>query len=157
MQTLHIVRCSADKVYFECIILENCIDLSRDDDEYVNTQPPEIAMKRVLVVGPWAETGGVHTFMRNLCIHSNLKERWNSSSLIFLAPKTIDNNAILGLVIQKAYQKPVGDWRTLWKVHWKSKADVLQIQASDHYVFGNRFLCPSCQTTWQTSHRSIRR
>ena len=39
-------------------------------------------MKRVLVVGPWAGTGGVHTFMRNLCIHSNLKERWDSSNSI---------------------------------------------------------------------------
>ena len=52
-------------------------------------------MKRVLVVGPWAGTGGVHTFMRNLCIHSNLSERWEFKQFDLSRPpkKTIDNNA----------------------------------------------------------------
>ena len=52
-------------------------------------------MKRVLVVGPWAGTGGVHTFMRNLCILSNLKERWEFKQFDLSRPpkKTIDNNA----------------------------------------------------------------
>ena len=33
-------------------------------------------MKRVLVVGPWVETGGVHTFMQEFVYSFNLKDRW---------------------------------------------------------------------------------
>ena len=43
---------------------------------------------------------------------------------------------IFYLVIQKDYQKPVGDWRTLWKVPiGNPKSGRFTNQASDHYAF----------------------
>jgi len=97
-------------------------------------------MKKVLVVGPWAGTGGVHTFMRNLCIHSNLKERWNLESFDLSRPpkKTIDNNAynFLSSDPKRLVKSLLVTGGHLAKFPLEvRKADVLQIQASDHYAF----------------------
>lgn len=96
--------------------------------------------KSVLVVGPWINTGGVHTFMRNLCIHSNLHETWNMVQFNIARPmkQTIDNNQ---------YNFLSSDPKRLVKsilatskhaLHFPiaiRNVDVLQIQASDHYAF----------------------
>lgn len=97
-------------------------------------------MKKVLVVGPWTNTGGVHTFMRNLCLHSNLKERWDLQSFDLSRPekKTMDNNAYNFLSSDpKRLLKSIlvtGGHLAQFPLEVR-KADVLQIQASDHYAF----------------------
>ena len=97
-------------------------------------------MKKVLVVGPWAGTGGVHTFMRNLCIHSNLKERWKFKQFDLSRPpkKTIDNNAYNFLSSDpKRLIKSLlvtGGHLAQFPLEVR-KADIVQIQASDHYAF----------------------
>lgn len=96
--------------------------------------------KEVLVVGPWASTGGVHTFMRNLGIHSNLNETWRFERYNIARPpkSTIDNNQ---------YNFLTSDPKRLLKSVYVTgrnflkfpravlQADIVQLQASDHYAF----------------------
>ena len=94
----------------------------------------------VLIVGPWAGTGGVHTFMRNLSIHSNLNEFWNMESFDLSRPpkKTMDNNAYNFL---SSDPKRLLASLVVTGKHFVDfplqlqKTDVVQIQASDHYAF----------------------
>ena len=94
----------------------------------------------VLVVGPWSGTGGVHTFMRNLCLHSNLKDFWNMQSFDLSRPpkKTMDNNAYNFLSSDpKRLIKSLmvtGKHFVDFPIQLRN-ADVVQIQASDHYAF----------------------
>lgn len=94
----------------------------------------------VLVVGPWAGTGGVHTFMRNLSIHSNLHEIWNMESFDLSRPpkKTIDNNAYNFLSSDPkrllASLVVTGKHFVDFPIQLQ-KSDIVQIQASDHYAF----------------------
>lgn len=96
--------------------------------------------KTVLVVGPWARTGGVHTFMRNLCIHSNLNETWNMKRFDLSRPpkKTMDNNQYNFLTSNPTRMiKSLGvTSRNFLRFPFHAKnSDVLQLQASDHYAF----------------------
>lgn len=97
--------------------------------------------KEVLVVGPWISTGGVHTFMRNLGIHSNLNQTWRFERYNIARPlkiTTIDNNEYNFLtsdpkrIVKSLY---VTGRNFLKFPRSVLRADLVQLQASDHYAF----------------------
>ena len=99
-----------------------------------------MALKKVLVVGPWGATGGVHTFMRNLCLHSNLKESWDFQQFnISRPPKKVSDNHHYNFL----HSDPTRLFKSLfvtgrnaarYPLHVHS-SDLLQIQSSDYYSF----------------------
>ena len=99
-----------------------------------------MTLRKVLVVGPWGATGGVHTFMRNLCIHSNLKESWDFQQFnISRPPKKVSDNHHYNFL----HSDPTRLFKSL-VVTGKNAAryprhvhssDLLQIQSSDYYSF----------------------
>jgi glycosyltransferase involved in cell wall biosynthesis len=96
--------------------------------------------KRVLVVGPWTGAGGVHTFMRNLCIHSNLKEEWTFNRFnISRPPKTVSDNHQYTFLQSdpKRLLKSIvvtGNNALRYPLHVRN-IDIVQIQSSDYYSF----------------------
>jgi len=96
--------------------------------------------KRVLVVGPWRAAGGVHTFMRNLCLHSNLKEKWSFHQFnISRPPKTVSDNhqyTFFQSDPTRLFKSLVVTGKNALRYPMNvSKVDILQIQSSDYYSF----------------------
>lgn len=95
----------------------------------------------VLIVGPWVSTGGVHTFMRNLGIHSNLSDNWHFERYNIARPlklTTINNNQynFLSSSPKRLVKSLYVTGRNFLKFPMAVlEADLIQIQASDHYAF----------------------